>query len=341
MNIGIVGCGMVSREHLRALKRLKAVKVVALCDNNERTLTATSKEWGIKACYTDINKMLDSEKLNIVSILTPPQSHRPPAVEAIRRNVNVLVEKPLTMTSEDADLIMKSLQTSQAKLTVDYVILFSKVMRRVGHLVKSGQVGKVLGAEFNYLCTKDDPMASNQNHWCHQTPGGRLGEMLPHPIYVLQSLLGNELRIEKVDAAKFGDYGWIKNDELKVLVRGKEGWGDIYASFNAARPSITIDVYGTRMILKVDLINQTLLELDERSLSRLDSGLDSLRQSSALLRSTIVNTAEFIRTARMEGSLRSVYDSFVKSIETHTNPEITPEMAYETVKITEEICNLI
>ena len=341
MNIGIVGCGMVAQEHLRALRRLPSTKVIALCDSNEKALAATSKEWNIKSRYTDLQKMLDDEKLDILSILTPPQSHRPQAIEAIKRNVNVLVEKPLTMSSEEAEQILNCLKQNNAKLTVDYVMLFSKVMQRAAHLAKTDQIGKVLGAEINYLCTKDDPMSSNEKHWCHKMPGGRLGEMLPHPIYVLQSILGSKLQIEKVSAAKAGDYAWMRNDELKVLLRGRNGWGDIYASFNAPRPAITVDVYGTRKILKVDLVNHTLVELGARSLSRMDSGLDSLRQSSSLLASTMVNVTEFIRTARMENSLRRVYSSFVNSIETDTDPEITPEMALETVKITEEVCSLI
>ena len=79
---------MVAREHLRALSGLKETKVVALCDSNEKALAATSKEWNITARYKSIDEMLDNEDLGLVSVLTPPQAHRPTAVEAIKRNGN-------------------------------------------------------------------------------------------------------------------------------------------------------------------------------------------------------------------------------------------------------------
>ena len=341
MNIGIAGCGLVAREHMRALEKLETARVVALCDSNERALAATSKEWSISSCYTDYEKMLDCEQLDVVSILTPPQSHRILAVQAIRRNVNVLVEKPLTTSMAEADLILESLRSSEAKLMVEYVMLFSRIMSRASDLMKKGLIGEILGAEISFLCTKDDPMASNEKHWCHKMPGGRLGEMLPHPIYVLQSILGNELEVERVTSAKRGNYPWMHKDELKVLLRGSKGWGDIYASFNAARPAIFVDVYGTRKILRADLINHTLVKLGPRGLSKVDSARDSLRQSGRLFFSTMMNAMGFLRTARMENSLRNVYASFLNSIETNTRPVVTPEFARETVRTAEQICKWI
>lgn len=342
MNLGIVGCGEVAKEHLRALKSVRDINVVALCDMDQKKVERMALQWNVRAHYSQYREMLDEQDLSIVSVLTPPQSHASIAVEAIKRGIHVVVEKPLTMRTDDANLILEALEGSKVKLTVNHIMLFSKVMTEASRLIRSGQIGDVLGVQVAFLGTQDDPMASDERHWCHKLPGGRLGEMLPHPIYAAQSVLGEESRVDSVVAEKRGNYPWMRYDELKILLRGlKKGWADIYVSFNSARPVITIDVYGTRKMLKIDMINQTLIELGERSLSKVDSARDLLGQSGDLFLSTVRNTIGFLGASRMEYSLRNMYVSFLQSITSGNDPIVTPEMACETVRITEEICNRI
>jgi len=185
-------------------------------------------------------------------------------------------------------------------------------------------------------------MASNQSHWSHKLLGGRLGEMIPHPVYAVQSVLQDELSVDTIVAEKRGKYPWMRYDEMKVLLRGRnKGWADIYVSFNASRPVITMDVYGTQKILKIDMINQVLVELGERSLSKMDSGRDLLDQSRVLFLSTVKNAIEYLGAKRMESSLRNLYTSFMESVASGGDPPVTPKMAFETVRVAEEICNRI
>lgn len=342
MNLAIVGCGMVANDHLRALKGIRGIKVIALCDKDEETVTRMSRKWNVGTYYTDYRKMLDEQNPSIISILTPPHLHVPIAIEAIKRGVNVLIEKPLTLSAADAYPLLEKLRDNRAKLTVDHIMLFSKIMTRTFHLIKCGIVGDVLGVRIEFLGTQDDFMTSTESHWCHKLPGGRIGEMLPHPVYTVQSLVNDELIVDSVVTQKRGKHPWMQYDELTVSLHGRnKGWADIYVSFNAPRPVITIDVYGTRKILKIDMINQTLLELGERSSSKVDSAKDLLGQSCNLFLWTIKNTAGFLRARRMEYSLRNLYVSFMESVASGTDPVVTPQMAFETVRITEKICNMI
>lgn len=65
-------------------------------------------------------------------------------------------------------------------------------------LVRESAIGQVLGMEVRMLQTKDDQMTSDAKHWCHRLLGGRFGEMLAHPIYLLQSVLGNSITVARV-----------------------------------------------------------------------------------------------------------------------------------------------
>jgi predicted dehydrogenase len=342
MNLGVVGCGEVANEHLRALRRVRGIYVAALCDKDADTLSRMSQKWNVRATYTDYSKMLNEQDLSIVSILTPPASHVPLAIEAVERGVNVLIEKPLAMTAAEIQPLIEKLRGSSVKVTVDHIMLFSRIAGKVLKLVKSGGIGDVLGAKIEYLGTQKDSMAATESHWSHNLLGGRLGEMLPHPVYILQSIVGNQVSVESVVAEKRGRHSWMPCDELKVLL-GCENklWGEIYVSFNAPRDMITADVYGTRRILKVDMINQSLIQLGNRSLGKTDSARDLLDQSCNLFLTTMMNTVRYLTIKPMGYPLRNLYTSFIDNVVRGTDPIVTPQTALATVKTTEEICKRI
>jgi predicted dehydrogenase len=336
--LAIVGCGAITREHLKVSRMMDSMDLVALCDVDKDALARMSMEGGVARTYTDFSKMLETEDLSIVSILTPPQFHAPMAVAAIEKGINVLLEKPLTITSGEAELILKALQKTGVKLTVDYNALFSQVMIKAMDLVRQAAIGEVLGMEVRMLQTKDDAMAVNQKHWCHKIPGGRFGEMLAHPVYLLQAILGDTLESATVLAQKRGAYDWMRYDELCVLLSGRKGIGRIYASFNAPRLTYQVDIFGTQKILSIDLLNQTLVILGYRTSSRTDSAKDCFDISRQLIFQTIKNTFFFLRRERGQDALRRVYTSLLDGIDARRELVVSPDMAYHTVKIVEEIC---
>jgi len=337
VDLGIVGCGAVAGEHLRTVKRIEDLKPVAVCDTNRELASKTSKEWNVDRFYTNFEEMLEGESLSIVSILTPPRSHAPLCVAAVKRGVNILVEKPFTVTTHEANEVLDSLKGSRVKLTVDHNWLFNNAVKTALSYVKSGSAGEVLGMSIECLHTTDDHMAADRRHWCHTLPGGRIGEMLPHPAYVLQTFLGDALTPRITLAGKRGPRDWMRSDELYVALQGSTGMGQVYVSFNAPRPSILIDIYCTRKVLRVDLLNQTFLKLGHRTFSKAQSGLDVLGISSRLLLQTAQNV-RYLLHGTGEEAIHTVYTSLMQSIATGQPPMVTPEAAYNTVDLVEQIC---
>jgi len=337
-NVAIVGCGIIAQTHLHALKRLNSFKVVAVCDSDKKKAIATSKRWKIDHYYTDFSKMLSDEDISILSILTPPSSHSFLAIEAIKHGINVVVEKPLTMTTKEADSIINALRGSSAKMTVVYHFLFSKAMLESLSLIRQQGIGEVLSVDMKMVQDgRIDPMASDPNHWSHKLLGGRFGEMLPHPVYVVQSLLGDKLQTKKVFVSKRGNIPWMPNDELHAILENEKGFGSLYVSLNAPRISYTCDVYGTRKILKIDLTRQMVLQLGPMGFSNFSIAKDCLSEACRLSLLTMKNALQY--SFRKPGDYVShVYSMFVDSIKNRCEPLVTPEMAYNTVKIVEEIC---
>lgn len=336
-NIAIVGCGVIANTHLRALKKMQNSEVVAVCDLDEKKAIDVAKNWKIRNYYTDFHKLLSNEDISILSILTPPSSHPYLAIEAIKNGINVLIEKPFTLTTIEAESVIKSLKKSTAKMTVVYHWLYGNAMLRSLSLIRSHKIGEILHANIKVVHNaKEDPMASDPDHWCHRLFGGRFGEMLPHPVYVLQSIMGDNLRITKTIVSKRGDIPWLPDDELYSTLEGDNISGSLYVSLNAPRQLITVEVFGTKKILKIDLTRQMLLQLESTPISNFSIGKDTLSEAFRLLLMTGRNTLKY--SFRQRGDVSIAYNMFINSIEKGLDPLVTPEMAHDTVRIVEEIC---
>jgi predicted dehydrogenase len=341
VRVGLVGCGAQAKEHVIALRNMKYFRVVALCDADQKRVTEAAREWKVDHYYTQFSDMLEKENLSIATIITPPQSHASLIIQAIQRGVNLLVEKPLTTSTSEAESILKNLGGSQVKLTLNYNALFSRVMLRALALVKEGDIGEVLGMEVKMLDPQDDPMTADPNHWAHKLPGGRFGEMLSHPIYLVQSVLGNNLIVENVTPNKRGNFSWMKYDELHIILKSSIGIAHVYCSFNSPRQEMQIEIFGSKKILRIDLENQTLIAVAHRTLSKTGSAKDSLGVSGALIFQTARNSLNYLFVKRGQRAIQMAYATLVESISKHRDLIVTPEMANNTVKISETICNRI
>src|SRR5690242_17317611 len=98
----IVGCGMISNFHAKAIADVRGAKLVACYDTREQAAEKFAAENGCKG-YTKLNKMLADPKVQIGTIATPSGAHREPAVAAAKPGKHVIVEKPLQITLKRCD----------------------------------------------------------------------------------------------------------------------------------------------------------------------------------------------------------------------------------------------
>jgi predicted dehydrogenase len=340
-NVAIAGAGVISNLHLHALKTIPSLRVAAICDKDQTRAETTARKWNVPHTYTDFSVMLENEKPSLASILTSPQSHTELCLKAATLGVNMVVEKPLTLGTSGALLILDALKTSNVKLTVVYHYLFSRAMSRALKMVESGSIGQPIEMDVVLMQTPNDPMTSNQHHWCHSIPGGRFGEMLPHPVYLLQAIMGNGLRIETVLTDKRGSFPWMPVDELHVLVRGQNAIGRIYVSFNSSRPVELLRIHGTKKLLTVDLTTQTVVVLGPTTTGKLASAGRNLSVSTRLVLATGINAFRFFGSGWGDYAIQQTYLSILNSISNGVEPLVTPTFAFETVRLTEEICKRI
>jgi len=339
INVALVGCGFVANGHLKAWRKVREARVVAVCDLNETMAKSTAERWRIPRHYTSFSELMDQKNINLVDICTPPQTHASLAVQAMKAGFNVLLEKPMTMTVKDAEEIVKCQKTTGMKAGVIHNWLFEPPVLEADSLVKKRFLGEIITAEVEALSTKDDSMAANEHHWCHSLSGGRFSEMLAHPIYLLRHFLG-EVEVGDVHVSKIGEYAWMKSDEFCGTFKVGNKLGRAYASFNAPREAIFINLYGKEAIIKLDIINATVNFLPRRKTSRFNKASDSLRQAAQLMKSTAKNAAK-IASGRWLSGHEMCIKLFAQSLISDNEPPVTVKDGCVVVKTLEEICERI
>jgi len=144
--LGIIGCGrIVECAHLGALESLAdEVRVIAISDKSKERLEVVSKlpALGNAKCYDDYQKMLQEEKLDFVDIAVPHFLHKEILIASAQAGVNIIIEKPLATTLEEADLMLEAVGENKVNLCVLHNYRYNPHTAKALELIKEGKIGK-------------------------------------------------------------------------------------------------------------------------------------------------------------------------------------------------------
>lgn len=146
VKIAIIGTGWIAESHIASYKKMADVEIVALADIVPGKAAEFAKKFGIENCriYESDKELLDNEReLDGVSICTYNCQHAPCAVHALKKGVNVMLEKPFTVTLDEAVEVMKAEKESGKILTIGFQPRMSENMKMIKKIVESGELGKV------------------------------------------------------------------------------------------------------------------------------------------------------------------------------------------------------
>jgi len=184
--IALVGCGAIAPNHLRAVKSLSNVKVVALCDIKLEKAEKRKNEYELDCnLYTDFDDMLEKEQLDSVHIATPHYLHASMAIKALEKGINVFLEKPMCINREEIVKIMDAEAKSCASVCVCFQNRFNPstiLAERIAN--EDGGVKSAFGSVFWY---RDEKYYTNSG-WRgkYATEGG--GVMINQAIHTLDLL---------------------------------------------------------------------------------------------------------------------------------------------------------
>lgn len=162
--VAIVGCGRIASlfdddskrkyiaTHIGAYKHVKETEVEAVCDIDKKRLQKCLNRWRIQRGYIDYREMLNEEKVDILSICTPQESHYPVVKEAAsNKNIRaIFCEKPLANNVRDAQKMVKLCKEKKIILQVDHQRRFDPLHINLRKFIRSKEFGEVQQVNFYY-----------------------------------------------------------------------------------------------------------------------------------------------------------------------------------------------
>ncbi len=161
VRVALVGLGFMGRMHLSIYGSLENVQITALCDSREESLDLTKSGGGNIAVgemktdiskatlYTDYKKMLEEGGFDYVDLCVQTSLHKEFTVLALHAGYDVFCEKPMALTKEEADEMIKASKDTGKLLTVGQCLRFWPMYVKVKELLDSNEYGKVISAEFS------------------------------------------------------------------------------------------------------------------------------------------------------------------------------------------------
>ena len=143
IRFGIVGCGLISSFHAKAITAIPDAELVACADlNMERAERLASQYGGI--AVTDYVQLLEREDVDVICICTPNGAHEEIAVGAARAGKHMLVEKPLEVTLSKADHIIAEALKAKVKLGTVFQCRFRPAVVHIKKAIEQGRFGRLV-----------------------------------------------------------------------------------------------------------------------------------------------------------------------------------------------------
>lgn len=145
LKIGIIGTGWIADAHIAEYMKMPDVEIVAGADLVPGKAEAFFKKHGVEGvrCYPDHKSMLDAEELDAVSVCTYNMTHAECSIYALNKGVNVLLEKPMCVTIEEAAEICKAEKASGKIISIGFQPRLDPNMKLLKKIVQSGVLGKI------------------------------------------------------------------------------------------------------------------------------------------------------------------------------------------------------
>jgi predicted dehydrogenase len=191
LRVAIIGIGHWGPNYARILNgQIPDVSLTACVDSDKRRLDAIRAQYPHVEMLSDYRELLARQLADAVAICTTATTHRPIIEDCLEAGLDVLVEKPLTTSTTDAEAIIEKANTNKRILMVGHTFLFSPAVRIIKGYIETGHLGRVLYLHFQR--TGLGPIRQDVN---------ALWDLAPHDLSMLRY--------------------WLGSDPIEILARGQ------------------------------------------------------------------------------------------------------------------------
>ena len=202
LRAAVIGCGGISQVHIAALKGLEGVEIAAVCDIRADRLEKAVEKTGAKG-YTDWKEVVALKDIDVVHVCLPHYLHAPVTIAALQAGKNVISEKPMATTADDARaMIAASEKEGAGILGIIFQNRYNPSVQQAKGIIESGEMGAFKGMTAS-VCWLREGAYYTESGWRGDVRTEGAGSLINQSIHTLDllSYLGGP--IEKVRGSVF------------------------------------------------------------------------------------------------------------------------------------------
>jgi UDP-N-acetyl-2-amino-2-deoxyglucuronate dehydrogenase len=237
LNFALVGCGRISKRHseLLGLSQIEGALLVGVCDIVEEKSKALGRQFNVPY-YTDMNKMMQSESIDVAVVLTPSGLHAKHVVNLAQYGKHIMVEKPMALTVEDAESMINACDVNNIKLFIIKQNRFNIPVVKLREALESGRFGKLSLGTVRVRWARHQAYY-DQDPWrgTWAMDGGVLTNQASHHVDMLEWMMGD---VESVFAKMTTALADVETEDTAIVtLKFTSGALGIIEATTATRPT--------------------------------------------------------------------------------------------------------
>lgn len=316
MNYAIIGCGRISPNHFAAAQA-NNLNIVAICDVVEERMEEKAEKFNLSSDvkrYTDYKKMIEENKIDLIGICTESGKHASIALDCIDKGINLIIEKPIALSLDDADEIIRKSDEKGVVVSACHQNRFNKAIQKIRSAMEEGRFGRLFHGTAHIRWNRGEDyykQAPWRGTW--EQDGGALMNQCIHNIDLLRWMMGGEIS-EVMAYTDNLNHPFIAAEDLGIaLVKFKNGsYGIIEGTTNIFPKNLeeTLYIFGEKGTVKAG--GKSVNTIDEWFFA---DGIDNSEEVKERFHENPPNVYGFGHTP--------LYENVIEAINTKTEPYVS------------------
>ena len=251
IGMGLVGAGFLSEVYASCYREIPDVELVAVSSRTEEHARSFAAKYGLRAWYTSYEDMFEQDEVDAVNVCVPNFLHASVTISAAEHGKHVLCTKPLAISMQEADMMVKACENAGVKLMYGENWLYTPACERIRGMIEERALGRILAIEAREQHSGSHSPYATRKEYCG---GGVLIHMAVHPIGLIMDLMNRP--VERVYAELGNLLHDLEVEDYAVLVMRFKGGGSGIAQSNYITKGgmqDRVEIYGSEGMAFMDL----------------------------------------------------------------------------------------
>ncbi len=314
---GLLGAGDIVKKRVApAFAELNNSELIAVNRARNELAEQFAKHFGIPKWYDKWNDLINDDEIEAVYIATPVNLHCEQAVAAAKAGKHVLCEKPMALTVDECDMMMKAAEDNNVKLGIAYYRHLYPMVNRIKEIISGGEIGEVI-ISFVKAFEFFNPSPGEPRYWFvekEKAGGGPMFDFGCHRIEFLLNLFGKVKEVKSI----LGNVSFdrqVEDTASAILEFENSSQSILSVTHSTFESKDSVSVYGTKGSLEIPVLNGSRIIIKNLSGEKEE----------------IINRADNVHLP--------LINNFSVAVLNGVNPVVTADMGREVNVVLEKIYN--